>query len=93
MNVPGVVVLCEQSEIRISFQCKRLRIRTIKKNNESGNIYESGKVCPSVNLVLIDSSITCMQSTETTLCTTIWLVGFIGNVSVVLTTQKFSYEV
>ena len=61
VNVPGVAVLCEQSEIRISFQCKRLRIRTIKKVNESGNIYESGKVCSSVNLVLIDSPIACIN--------------------------------
>ena len=52
MNVPGVEILCKRLAIRISFYCKRLLVQIGSKIDVSGNIYESGKICSSVNLVL-----------------------------------------
>ena len=53
MNVSEVVVVCKRPGIQISSQCKRLRIRILQKIDNSGNIYESGKISSSVNLVLV----------------------------------------
>ena len=40
MNVPGVVVVCKQSGIRMSFQCKHVRIRILQTEiDESENTH------------------------------------------------------
>ena len=53
MNVPGVVTVCKRSGIRIPFQCKNTNESEYSTTGESGNIYESGKISCSVNLVKI----------------------------------------
>ena len=55
MNVPGVVIVCKLLRIQITFQCKCLQIWILQNIiDKSGNIYESGKISSSVNLVLND---------------------------------------
>ena len=50
-DVPGVVTICKRSGIRISFQCKNTNESEYSTTGEPGNIYESGKISCSVNLV------------------------------------------
>ena len=53
MNVRGVVVLCKRLGIRIQYPFSvNANESEYSKIDESGNIYESGKISSSVNLVL-----------------------------------------
>ena len=54
MNVPGVVVVCKRSGIRIFVRCKHVNAydSEYSKIDESGNIYEPGNISSSVNLVI-----------------------------------------
>ena len=50
MNFTGFIDVCKRLGIRISFSVNSYESE-YPKNDESGNIYESGKISSSVNLV------------------------------------------
>ena len=52
MNVPGIVSPCKRlAESEYPFRVNANKSEYLKIDDESGNIYESGKISSSVNLV------------------------------------------
>ena len=80
MNVPGIVSPCKRlAESEYPFRVNANKSEYLKIDDESGNIYESGKISSSVNLVsssvnLVSSSVNLVSSSVNLVSSSVNLV-------------------